>query len=352
MTAVQPGKPVILIPAYQPDQTLYQLVLTLRGRGPRYPVLVVNDGSNPNLKPLFDALAEIRGVTVLHHSRNQGKGAALKTGMAWVEEHLAEACPGIVTADADGQHLPKDILALAQRLEAYPNKLWLGVRAFEEGTVPLRSRFGNKLTLKVFALATGQQLTDTQTGLRAIPYRYLAALTALPAKGYEFELDMLLGAKDQGLAIGELAITTVYEPGNPSSHFRPLWDSLRIYSRFLRFAGVGLASAGLDYLLFSALYLVSGEILLALILARLFSALFNFGANRFWVFQSRGSLAREAGRYGALALALVALSYALTKGLYGLGLSPFLGKPLADAVILAVSFLAQRYLVFGREKEA
>lgn len=351
MNSVNAARPVILIPAYQPDETLYQLVLTLKARGPHYPVLVVDDGSNRHLKPLFDALAELRGVEVIHHLRNQGKGAAIKTGLAWVEDHGADNCPGVVTADADGQHLADDILALARRLEAYPRKLWLGVRQFDQ-QVPLRSRFGNKLTEKVFTLATGQHLSDTQTGLRAIPKAYFQALLAIKANGYEFELDMLLAAKDNGISIGEKTIATVYEAGNPSSHFRPLADSLRIYSRFFRFAGVGLASAGLDYLLFALLYMVSGEILLAMVLARICSAVFNFGCNRLWVFGSQGSLLKEAGRYSVLAITLIGLGYFLTKGFYGMGVSPFIGKPLAEGIIMVVSFIAQRYVVFLREKEA
>ncbi|WP_226911369.1 bifunctional glycosyltransferase family 2/GtrA family protein [Gallaecimonas mangrovi] len=352
MNQIGTGKPVIIIPAYQPDETLYKLVMQLRGQGPQFPVLVVDDGSTTHLKPLFDALSEISGVTVLHHSRNQGKGAALKTAMAWVADYAGSDCPGAVTADADGQHLPKDILALARRLQAYPNKLWMGVRHFDGEKVPLRSRLGNKLTEKVFAMATGQHLVDTQTGLRAIPRRYFSALLACKPNGYEFELDMLLAAKDNGISIGQMPITTVYESGNPSSHFRPLTDSLRIYSRFLRFTGVGLASAGLDYLLFALLYMVSGEILSAMVVARVCSAIFNFSCNRLWVFGSKGNLWKEASRYSALALCLVALGYGLTKAFYGLDLSPFIGKPLAEVIIAAVSFIAQRYVVFLREKEA
>lgn len=345
--------PVILIPAYQPDQTLVELVRCIQQEQQQRqlfcPIVIINDGSAPELTPLFAQLDSFSQVTVLHHDQNRGKGAALKTGMSWFLKQYPRDCPGVVIADADGQHLAKDILRIAGRLSQAPEKLWLGCRHFDEHDIPWRSRFGNNLTKKIYGWFTGQQLSDTQTGLRAIPRSYLPVLLKIGADGYEFELEMLLQARRHQVMLEELTITTVYEPGNRSSHFNPLLDSLKIYARFIRFAGVGLASAGLDYLLFVMAYYLSGEILLSIVLSRAASGLFNFTCNRQFVFNGQGSLVHEATKYSLLAMALIMLSFALTKTFYIVGITPFIGKLLAEGLVFTLSFFIQRQLVFKEQ---
>ena len=66
---------------------------------------------------------------VLHHAHNRGKGAALKTGLEEITKHLPEM-QGVVTADADGQHSPADILAVAKKMLEHPDSLVLAVRDF------------------------------------------------------------------------------------------------------------------------------------------------------------------------------------------------------------------------------
>ena len=70
----------VLIPAYNPDDRLPAFVAELRRTGQFRQIIVVDDGSRDDCRPLFAALAASAGVTVLHHAVNLGKGAALKTG--------------------------------------------------------------------------------------------------------------------------------------------------------------------------------------------------------------------------------------------------------------------------------
>ncbi len=124
-------------------------------------------------------------VHVVRHDVNLGKGAALKTGIAFAQTQFP-ALDGIVTADADGQHHPDDIERVARTLEADPHRLVLGVRGFQ-GDVPLRSRLGNAISRWVVHLVVGQKLSDTQTGLRGIPAILWPRLLAIEANGYEFD---------------------------------------------------------------------------------------------------------------------------------------------------------------------
>ena len=116
-------------------------------------IVVVDDGSGPEFRQIFDELQSNTAVTVLRHAVNLGKGAALKTGF----NHILLAfpdCVGVVTADADGQHAVPDILSLARTLVEKPDQIVLGVRQFH-GDVPLRSQLGNIISRYVFQVFTG-----------------------------------------------------------------------------------------------------------------------------------------------------------------------------------------------------
>ena len=87
-------------------------------------------------------------MSMLQHAVNQGKGRALKTAFSYYLEHYDTACyHGVVTADADGQHLPEDIMKVASAIMSSPgqlaelslqqeNTLALGIRDFDEAEVP------------------------------------------------------------------------------------------------------------------------------------------------------------------------------------------------------------------------
>ena len=155
---------------------------------------------------------------------------------------------GVVTGDADGQHHPDDIEAVARRLEQHPDSLVLGSRSFGKD-VPLRSRFGNIATRKIMHALLGQKLTDTQTGLRGIPATLLPKLLRTESTGYEFELDVLIAAHQLEIPMLEEPIRTIYEEGNKSSHFNPIVDSMKIYFVLLRFGSVSAMTALIDNLI-------------------------------------------------------------------------------------------------------
>ena len=197
-----------LIPAYCPGVELTEIVKALTDSKVFDHVIIVDDGSEPEFAPLFVSLQALPRTTLLRHAANLGKGAALKTGI----NHALVEYPdliGVVTADADGQHRPKDILLLAKTLQESPGMLIMGTRAFA-GDVPLRSRIGNVLTRYIFRFLTGKQLSDTQTGLRGIPMALMRDLLSLRSNRYEFEMDMLILATQRHFSLLEVPIETIY----------------------------------------------------------------------------------------------------------------------------------------------
>lgn len=348
---------IVLIPAYQPDAKLVSLVDSLRVRRPRIVVLVVDDGSGQSYSSVFEAAAAA-GADIIRQAHNRGKGRALKAGFV----HAMARHPGesVVTADADGQHAVDDILRVADALEAgSPDgdgghgtarkpTIVLGGRRFT-GEVPFRSRAGNAAAREAFRLATGLKVLDTQTGLRGYPSTTLPWLANVRGDRFEYELAVLIEAANDGRAVEEIPIDTIYLDHNASSHFRPIVDSARVLVPFLAFAASSLGAAVVDTIGLLLLFALTGSLPIAVIGARLFSASVNFAVNRHVVFRTtlpRG-IRRSAARYAALAAALLATNYVWLAALTGVGMPLLPAKLVTDGVLYLVSFQVQRRLVFG-----
>ena len=223
---------VAIVPSLNPDEKLMQVVTGLQAEG-FTDIVLVNDGSSAQHLAPFQEAAALPGVTVLTHEVNKGKGRAMKTAFAWCMENRP-GVDGVVTVDGDNQHRPKDVLACVKAMEQDPTKLWLGVRDFSLDHVPFRSKLGNTFTRGFMKLACGVSVSDTQTGLRAIPASLLELMCAIPGERYEYETQMLLSTRDERVDIGEVIIDTVYIDENQTSHFNPLKDSWKIYKIIFR----------------------------------------------------------------------------------------------------------------------
>ncbi len=331
---------LLLIPAYRPAPVLPQIVKAAGGRF--HAVVVVDDGSGAEFSGIFAACP----ATVLRHSENLGKGAALRTGIKYALENFP-GC-GVVTADADGQHHPDDIVRIGERLASEPETMVMGTRGFD-GSVPARSRVGNRLSRLVFRMLLGQDLEDTQTGLRGIPSRMLKELAAIQSNGYEFEIDMLTAAKHLSVPIVQERIRTIYEPGNPTSHFNPLKDSMRIGFVLARFTLLSLGTAVLDNAVFSLAIHAGLGAAASQVLARAAAVCVNYPLARRAVFLSKEPHRFTLLRYLLLVAASGTVSYALLMLLADrFGWSVLNAKIVAESALFIVNFMLQRDWVFLR----
>ena len=224
----------VIVPSYNPDEKLVKTVDGLLEYG-FTDVLVVDDGSAEDKKVFFKEVAAKPGVTVIHHYVNRGKGRAMKTAFKYCLKNRP-GIDGVITVDGDGQHLPKDIAACVYSMSGHKDDIILGVRDFSRPEVPFKSKFGNNLTSFIFRLC-GIKITDTQTGLRAIPYEHLKDMLRIKGERYEYETEQLLVFKKLGIGVHEVTIDTVYIDDNESSHFNPVKDSIRIYKVIFKFIG-------------------------------------------------------------------------------------------------------------------
>ena len=357
----------IILPSLDPDEKLLGVIEGLLEVGFR-DILLINDGSKPeNFHYFTEAAAAHPEVTLLHHAVNRGKGAALKTAINYFLVHRPEGM-GVVTVDGDGQHHKLDILACAKAMKE-SGELILGCRDFDHPDVPFRSRFGNKTTCGIFKLFVGMTVSDTQTGLRAIPRKDLPTMLAIEGDRFEYETNMLLKLKQKSIPFREVKIRTVYIEENKTSHFRVIRDSWRIYklilAHFFRYTLVSISSAVIDegcYIAFTGLL---GGTLTGLALtasataaARLISSLFNFFMNKKVVFQSGVRTGIALLRYYALALPMLSAQALLTHGVYALlGISEDAtgARALIYAVVMTVlyfvSYMIQQRWVFAKKEE-
>ena len=338
----------VLIPAYQPDARLPRLILELHRADPSSKIVVVDDGSGQKFSDIFEASATA-GAHVISYENNRGKGYVLREGFTWIRDVAGDSQECVVTADADGQHTLNDIFRVG-RTCTDTGKSVLGVREFV-GHVPARSRIGNTATSALFWLATGWKLKDTQTGLRAFPVALLPALLEVQGDRYEYELRVLLHLAKFRHPVTQIPIETIYEAGNPTSHFRPLQDSARIWAPLLKFAASSGVATVIDYVLVLVLNALTGALFFPVIAARLVSASVNFAMNR-RVFEATGvPLRRSALRYAALAVAVVAGSYTMLAVLTGIGMPLWIAKIIADTTMYLVSYSAQSRYVFAPAQE-
>lgn len=350
----------VIIPAYKPDQKLIATLNDLVAAG-FSDILVVDDGSGESFAPVFEQVKAIPECTLLRHPVNRGKGAALKTAMSFFLDNRPEQA-GVVTADADGQHLAADIAAVSRAMLEGGNIVF-GVRDFSAANVPAKSRAGNRITIAVFRLFFGMKISDTQTGLRAFPRDLLPEIIRAKGDRYEFETHMIFLMNRLKLTLDEVKISTVYIEDNQSSHFRVVRDSIRIYSLILKYLLSSIAGAVIDEGVFYLIKLLFGTIAMVWFIpstfiaafgARVVSSLVNYLINAKVVFEGKTNK-QTLVRYYILAVAQILVSAAVVFLLEHLlsissaALSTLI-KVVVDTVLFFFSFRIQHKWVFNDRK--
>ena len=360
------SKVSVVLPSLDPDEKLTAVIDGLLEYGFQ-DIILVNDGSKEaNLHYFTDAAKAHPEITLLTHEVNRGKGAALKTAFSWFLANRPQGL-GVVTVDGDNQHHPEDTRACALHM-LETGRVTLGCRDFSLPDVPPRSRFGNRTTSLVFKLFCGITLSDTQTGLRAIPRSAVEAFTQVYGDRFEYETNMLLAMKTAGIPFDEVKIRTVYIEENKSSHFHWLRDSWRIYklilAHFFRYTLSSLVCAGVDTVSYWLLSLGLSGLLSGFALtaaagaaARIISSLVNFFLNKNMVFRTKVSTGRALIRYYALAIPQMGAQILLTQGVYTLfrvsdhaGGIRTLWYVVVMVVLYFVSYTIQQRWVFAPQK--
>lgn len=208
------------VPVYNNRETIRDVVAGCRSILRN--IVVVDDGSTD-----ADVAGLLAGldVVVLKHGKNLGKGQAILTASRYVEDHSGLY---MITIDADGQHVPRDIEKFIPLIKEEEPGLIIGCRDFTAENVPASSRFGRAFSNFWLKVETGQTMDDCQSGFRAYPVQYLNQLR-FKGKRYDFEAEVLARSAWAGLKLIMVPVNVIYpKPGERVSSFKPFLDNLRL----------------------------------------------------------------------------------------------------------------------------
>ena len=192
----------IVIPAYNESTVMYGVVKKIRMRGYTH-IIVVDDGSD-------DATREraVRaGATVVRHSINRGKGAAVKTGIEAAKQLGAEM---VVTMDGDGQHDPIDISDTVKFL-GKGNDVVIGSRFLSRQYIPFGKKIANAIANHISLILYRVRTSDSQSGFRGYGKKALDVVNTFSDR-YEFDMEMFREIRRHKLKTIEIPIHVSYTP--------------------------------------------------------------------------------------------------------------------------------------------
>lgn len=358
---------VLVIPALNPEPKFKDLAVEMA----QYfsAIIVVDDGSKEECKPVFAEIKEALGEKghMLVHEVNQGKGIAIKTAITYYQESgLQEEYLGLITADSDGQHEYPDVVKLDEKLgEKHERAMHIGHRDLDSDIMPPRSKIGNKTTAFLFNLLYGVKLKDTQTGLRAFSNDILDWLLSIKGARFEYEMNMLILSKDADVKLYETPINTKYEE-NHKSTYNTFKDSFRVAKVLLgglgQFVLAAILASATDLGGFALLYylllpyiapqmLVPTALLVSQVTSRALSSVVNFLVNRFVTFGGKRISRSSIWKYYLLWVTQLGASYAIVLGFTMLlGGGEFWIKMITDLLLSLLSYQIQMRWVFKKKK--
>ncbi len=343
---------LIIIPAYNPPIKLFEALLT-KLEGAFKHVLIVNDGSDESFNDFFKKLE--RKYHVLKHEYNLGKGEAIKTAYRFAYDNYKDVLAYVVI-DCDNQHDIEDMINCCKAAIERPDSLVIGVRDFSLDTVPFKSKAGNKITRLMFKWLFNKDITDTQTGLRAISPNIVDKLLAVSGSRYNYELKCLITCCEENIPIVEVPIKTIYIENNKESRFNPVKDSFIIYKEFINY----YLRLFIPYLISLLVFLIvfyfmnSNNDLKALIIVNIIAGIINIVTN---IIMNYRNIYKHNNLGNNLVYILKKILKIFIAGFFIyicynlLNINLLLSKVLVDIILTIIIFLIFRNVGFKNEKK-
>ena len=224
----------VLVPVYNHGGSVGRVVRDIAARFVDSKIIIINDGSTDQTSAALEALMKdmamgapraTERIRVITLAKNQGKGAALLAGFK--AAHALNATHALTT-DADGQHLVSDMDRVMRFSRLFPDDLIIGDRQMDDYPVPPSSKKGRDLSRFWLWIQTGQDVPDSQCGLRVYPLSHTLKLGGHWFKRFDFESETLARHAWAGMSIRSTPITCLYFSAEERiTHFRPIRDTLR-----------------------------------------------------------------------------------------------------------------------------
>ena len=332
-------KVVIIIPALNPNETLITLIEDLKKEGIDN-IIVIDDGSKDENKKIFQLLKKFDNVLVFVNEKNFGIGKTLKVG---IEKVMNKDITGVVTVDADGQHLACDARKVAEKMCDTGN-IVLGERNLKKN-IPFFSKIGNIFSSIYLKLKTGTYLEDTQTGLRGIPKKYFDLALNIEGERFEYEMNFLQYVCAEKIDLELVQIETIYE--KRIRNFRILKDSYIIYKDFLKNIISSMISAIIDILFFLFFVYIRIPIFYSNVVARIISGIFDFNINKKWVFKENHKNDRiKLYKYSVLFIVQMILNSIIVTIFSNYMENLLILKILINLLIYIINFFVKKIYIF------
>ena len=227
-----PFRPCIVIPFYRHEHAIAALVARLRPFG--LTTYLVDDGSGERSGPILDLLArsESTWLCLLRHTRNAGKGAAVRTAF---EAAIADGHTHAVQIDADGQHETSDIPRLLEVAQADPTALITGAPRFDSN-IPRARLYGRSFSNALVWIHTlSRSIPDAMCGFRVYPLAASLAVWRTETVGDRMDFDTEIMVRMYWRGSPVIGVPTpVRYPPDGVSHFAYWSDNVRIMRMHLR----------------------------------------------------------------------------------------------------------------------
>ena len=217
-------KVLIIVPAFNEEESLPEVLRDLRENMPSAEVLVVNDGS----RDATARIARAMGLKVLDLPFNLGIGGAMQAGYLYAEQNAYDIA---VQFDGDGQHLASEIKKLFQPLAAGTADMVIGSRFLMPGTyrAPIFRMLGIRLFSFIVSRILGTPVTDSTSGFRAANRRVIEFFSRIYPDDYP-EVEALVLLHKMNMQITEVAVTMRDRTGGRSSitAFRSVYYTIKV----------------------------------------------------------------------------------------------------------------------------
>jgi glycosyltransferase involved in cell wall biosynthesis len=229
----------IIMPAYNAGKTIERVFARIpdyvKKRVGKY--VVINDGSSDDTEDALNRLEKLYpDFVVLKHEKNRGYGAAEKTLLNYALEEGADVA---ILLHSDGQYSPEKIPELIKPFDNNEADIVQGSRMMEgaaiKGGMPLYKFAANKALTFIENLFFGMKMAEFHSGYMLYARK---ALLEIPfnklSDSFDFDLEMLVMAKINGLRIVEVPIPTIY--ADETSHLNPIkygFDVLAVVRDYL-----------------------------------------------------------------------------------------------------------------------
>ena len=221
-------KITVLIPVYNEIHTIREILVRVQAQNLAEEILLVDDGSTDGTR---DILKELNGdgpIRVILHEKNQGKGAAVRTGLNHAQGEV------ILIQDADLEYDPRDYPQLLKPLEEGVADVVYGSRFLggPRRTAMFWHMVANKLLTMMTNILYDTILTDMETGYKVFKREVVEGMP-LHAKRFEFEPEFTAKILKRKFRIFEVPITFIprdYAEGKKiglKDAFEAIWALLK-----------------------------------------------------------------------------------------------------------------------------